>query len=255
MASAPGSGSFDIGRAFSTAFRAVFANFPLYLALGAVFVGVPLALLGSSLAALTSSITQGAASGAPPQFGSVSLLGLWALLLLIGSVMLQAALMRATIEYLSDRSPSFGDCVQVGLRSFLPLIGIAIIMGLGIFFGMILLIIPGIILYIMWSVAVPVHVEERLGVFDSLGRSRALTKGSRWSIFGLVVAMTILNWVLQTVLQTVGAVGGVTGALVLGTVGSLIGSLFSSTLIGSIYVELRTAKEGANVSDLAAIFA
>ncbi|MFM9977854.1 MAG: hypothetical protein ACKVOP_07405 [Sphingomonadaceae bacterium] len=251
MASAPDAGNFDIGRAFGTAFRAVFANFLIYLGLGAVFLGVPIVVFATSL---TGFVAQSMSGNDPLTVGLLGTVALGGILLLVGTVMLQAALVRATVEYLNDRTPNFGDCIQVGLRAFLPLIGIGLIVGLGVAFGLLLLIIPGIILWVMWSVAVPVHVEERAGVFDSLNRSRALTKGSRWAIFGLIVAMTIVNWVMQVALQTIGGIGGEISGATLGMVGSLIGSLFTSALTAAIYVELRTTKEGANVSELAAIF-
>ena len=39
--------------------------------------------------------------------------------------------------------------------------------------GFMLLIVPGIILWLRWSVAVPVLVQERLGVLGSMAPQRA----------------------------------------------------------------------------------
>ncbi|WP_348640382.1 ATP-binding cassette domain-containing protein, partial [Mesorhizobium sp. M2D.F.Ca.ET.226.01.1.1] len=63
--------------------------------------------------------------------------------------------------------------------------------------GLVLLIVPGIILWLGWSMAVPVLIQERLGVFGSMSRSRVLTKGNRWSLFGLFLILIIIAMVIQ----------------------------------------------------------
>jgi len=51
----------------------------------------------------------------------------------------------------------------VGLSRFLPVIGIAFVQGFLILLGVILLIVPGLILYTMWFVGLQACVVERLG--------------------------------------------------------------------------------------------
>src|SRR5260370_360355 len=89
------------------------------------------------------------------------------------------------------RPVSLRDCFQVGLGRFFPIVGLAISMGLAVMFASMLFIVPGLILYMMWSVATPACVVERLGPFRSMARSRALTKGHRWKIFGLLLLTLI----------------------------------------------------------------
>jgi len=50
---------------------------------------------------------------------------------------------------------------------------------------------PGLIVFTMWFVATPACVVERLGPFRSMGRSRQLTKGHRWKIFGTIVLIFV----------------------------------------------------------------
>lgn len=63
--------------------------------------------------------------------------------------------------------------------------------------AMLALIVPGIILWLGWSMSVPVLIQERRGVFGSMSRSRALTKGNRWSLFGLFLILVIIAMVIQ----------------------------------------------------------
>jgi hypothetical protein len=123
------------------------------------------------------------------------------------------------------------------------------------------LIVPGIILTLMWSVAVPVMIEERRGVFESLGRSAELTRGSKGWIFLLL----LLYWGASSMLSgmTFAMVGfrspaaepAVTVApLVVGALAQAVSGLLLAALLAALYVELRHFKEGASVDQLAGIF-
>ena len=69
------------------------------------------------------------------------------------------------------RDHSLGELFKsVGLV-VLPLIGLAIVAGIAIAVGFVLIIIPGLILLTWWAVAAPALVIERAGVFGALGRA------------------------------------------------------------------------------------
>jgi hypothetical protein len=140
------------------------------------------------------------------------------------------------------------------MRVLLPVIGITILYMLGIMAGTLLLIVPGIVILLMWSVAVPSYVEERAGVVASLKRSRELTKGSRWKILGLyVVMLTIIVLIQMLVVAILGQAG--TLAIVAAMLTSAVfGTLFAA-MIASLYVELRQVKDGATPDRLAEVFA
>jgi uncharacterized membrane protein len=183
---------------------------------------------------------------------------------LIISALVQGALTRATVVASEGGKVSFGDCLSTGLSVALPLIGLAIITATGIALGMILLIVPGIILALMWSVAVPALVVERVGVFEALGRSNALTKGAKWKIFGLAVIIIVAYWLLSAILGLVGLSGFSNGNPAAGLSPSgLIASVVLSTILNtawgtiqpSLYVELRQWKEGTDVQSLQQVFA
>ncbi|HEX8118643.1 MAG TPA: hypothetical protein VF521_15315, partial [Pyrinomonadaceae bacterium] len=59
-------------------------------------------------------------------------------------------------------------------------------------FGYILLIVPGIIFSLMFSVSVPAAIVERLGAVDAMRRSYELTKGYK----GLIFITYFLWWLL-----------------------------------------------------------
>lgn len=245
---------FDMGRVVSNAFGVIGRNIVLFFGL---------TLLLSTLPTLLLQFLAGAPDPANLTRMYV-VLGITTLVSTIGSYILTAALSYAAVTDLNNDRPTFGKALGVGLRYAIPLLLLAIISLIGIYAGLILLLVPGIILGVMWSVAAPAMVTERLGVMASLGRSRALTKGSRWRIFGLLTVGLII--LLVPLLVTPLLTGALTDPAVAANAGfgistiiqGLLGAVASMiliTVLAAIYIELRTIKEGASTESLASIFA
>lgn len=85
------------------------------------------------------------------------------------------------------RDHSVGDLLRSVSPVFWPLVAVSILFGIGVGIGFVLLIIPGLILMVIWSVVAPVTVLERPGVFAAFGRSRELVRGNGWNVFGVIV--------------------------------------------------------------------
>ncbi|AZO08399.1 MULTISPECIES: hypothetical protein [unclassified Mesorhizobium] len=251
-------GRFEIGRVFNSTFGVITRNLGLCIGLALLFSGLPTFLFQLWNEAHVANLASGdpnLALNDPNVVIRDSLFTLvFVLVYFLMSLMLQSALVRATIEDLNGKKPEFGDSVQIALRCLLPTIGIGILVALGAGLASLALLVPGIILWLGWCVSVPVLVQERLGVFGSMSRSRALTKGNRWSLFGLFVIITILAIVIQAVLGTVVYLfGGIIGT-VLSAVVSAVMSTIMSTATAVTYVELRQVKEGTSIDELAEIF-
>ena len=147
------------------------------------------------------------------------------------------------------------NSLQVGFRRFFPIIGLAFVMYFLVGLATILLIIPGLILLTMWFVATPVCVVENLGPIKSMRRSSQLSKGHRWKIFGLILLVAVLGSVI---------IGGINISLeaLAGPILSLIGGLllngvwgaFNAIAVVVTYHDLRVAKEGTNIEQIAAVF-
>jgi multisubunit Na+/H+ antiporter MnhG subunit len=248
---------FQIGRVFNNSFAVIGRNVVLCVGLALLFSGLPTVVMQlwteSRMQAIVA-VDPGIA--ADPLFAFrnswVSFVAIF--VSSIFALLLQSALVRATIEDLNGKRPTFGDSLQIAVRFLLPTLGIGFLVALGSGLAMIALVVPGIILWLGWSVSVPALIQERLGVFGSMSRSRALTKGSRWSLFGLFLVLIIIAMVIQ------GAVGvvvylfhGIVAAIVAGVVQSVTSMLLSVAAAVS-YVELRQVKEGTSVDELAEIF-
>jgi uncharacterized membrane protein len=152
------------------------------------------------------------------------------------------------------RPVRLAESLNVVLRRFLPLVGFGLVAIFLIWLGLTLLIIPGLILYTMWFVGLQACVVERLGPWTSLRRSRELTKGHRWKLFGLALLLIItsLGSLLLEFELTV-----VAGPMV-GLVGKLIWKgiwvAFASVVVAVTYQDLRVIKEGIDIEQIAVVF-
>ena len=237
----------DISRVLNNTFGVISRNPVVFLGLSALIVGIPNALM---------QFIQGdpaaiAGAFASPAVIISSFIGFFVLIFF--SVILQATLIVATVKDLGGEQINLGDCIKMALSKFLPLIGLGILMSLGIMGGLILLVVPGIILMLMWMVSTPVLMTENLGVVESMKRSSQLTSGSKLLLFLMIVIYAVIAAVI----------GGIGGALSLfSATGAAIVALLVNTITGalqgagiaSIYVDLRTAKEGTDTGSLAEVF-
>jgi hypothetical protein len=85
------------------------------------------------------------------------------------------------------RDSSVGDLIRSVLPVLGPLVGAGILAGLGIAFGTVLLIVPGLYLTTIWAVIAPVIVVEDRDVLEAFGRSRWLVRDFGWPVFVVVV--------------------------------------------------------------------
>ncbi|UDL91248.1 hypothetical protein LGH82_08300 [Mesorhizobium sp. PAMC28654] len=227
---------FRIGRVFGDSFDIVGRNIGLCLGLSLLFSGVPELVRELWLWKSVAGVVAGA-----PQFSAQRvILGVaaWLISIVLGSI-LQAALVRAAIEDLQGKRPAIGDCLKTAFSVVLPVVGIALLIGLGVGLGCVLLVVPGIMLLLRWSVAIPIQVQERLGVFGSMARSRDLTKGCRWPLLGFWLILIIAAIAIRLVLSKVAVVFGLPAAFVVNALVTAVVSTITTVAPAVSYVELR----------------
>lgn len=255
----------SVGRILGRTFAAIAANPLVFLGVAFVFGALPsliLSYFGQEYRAELATQPNGLRDGTFLTIGS-GIIGL-----VLASIV-QGALVRATVAYAEGRRASIGESVAAGMRVVLPLIGLSIVVAVCVFFGFALLLVPGIILYLMWSVAAPALVEEQVGIFGALGRSRRLSKGARWKIFGLELVIVIIVLIVSATLGylSLSLQGGFAALARASRTGLplalLIGNAIVSTLLNavwssaqtSLYVDLRDWKDGPQTAHLGDVFA
>ncbi len=245
---------FDIGRVFGSTFSVIGRNAALCIGLALIFSGLPTLVYLLSFHLIFSGWT-----AATPDMDAVRAVMSFApfavgLANFVLSLILQAALVRAAIEDLNGQKPSFRDCIRTALRLFFPILATAFLVGLGVVLGAILLFVPGIMLFVRWWVAMPALVQERRGVTASIARSRDLTKGNRWRIFGLLLILWLATVGIQVSFAAIAAMFGLIAGAVVATLATTFTSMALSVAAAASYIELRLVKEGAGVDELVDIF-
>jgi uncharacterized membrane protein len=139
------------------------------------------------------------------------------------------------------RDASAGQLLSAVMPVLGQLILVAVVAGVGILIGFLLIVVPGLILLTIWSVAAPVVVLERPGGLRALGRSRELVRGNGWNVFAVILVLVILLVILAGALE-IGAVAVSTavGVVVTVVVGILLTPI-SSLAAAVLYFELRDA--------------
>jgi hypothetical protein len=113
------------------------------------------------------------------------------------------------------RDSSVGDLVSAAMPALVPLIIFAVLAGIAITIGLILLIVPGLFLLTIWSVGAPAIVAERRGALEAFGRSHELVRGNGWNVFGVIVSVFLILIVATIIVAAIGAaIGGVAGAAI-----------------------------------------
>lgn len=158
-----------------------------------------------------------------------------------------------------DRFVSIGSAFSAARGSMLRVILITLAIGIAAGIGLIFLIVPGVYLWLMWSLAIPVTVLEGGGLNASTRRSKNLTRGCRGQIFLiyllLIVLAIVTGFIFQIPLGIVAAmmrIRGAVGVLPAMTAVSAIGNFISTSLVGPlatialtlIYYDQRVRKEG-----------
>lgn len=129
------------------------------------------------------------------------------------SVLTLGALTYATAEGWEGREPDLVTALRVGLRRWLPLAGAAVLAYLAFFFGLLLLVVPGIFLFVSFFAFAPVVTLEGRGSTEALSRSWALARGGRLRILGVTLVAYLLVLLPSLALGALGffLVGGSTG--------------------------------------------
>ncbi|EJL23008.1 hypothetical protein family (UPF0259) [Caulobacter sp. AP07] len=250
MTTAETLGGFDTGRVVSRAIGVLRRNLLGFLSLSALLVGVP----GVALAYLNTRV----ADQNSPTDISPETWGFWGasmVVALFGGILLKGAVTHGALADLGGKPAPFGENVSRGLDDSLMLLALGVLTTLGIMVGLVLLVIPGVMLAMVWSMVIPVRVSERLNVLDSIARSRELTRGRRGEIFGLAavysIAQAVIAWLAGLVAT---ALGNEPFALLIQPAIEVVAGVIGAVGIVSIYCELRWSQEGAPADSLAAVF-
>jgi hypothetical protein len=133
---------------------------------------------------------------------------LWGLiataLAIIGYFWVEGALVELVRDVRDGRADrGIGETFQSVQPRVPALIIAGLLAGIGIFIGLLLLIVPGLYLLTIWSMIVPVIVFEGRRAGESFTRSREIVRGRGWSVFGLIVVVFLIIAIASAIIRLV----------------------------------------------------
>lgn len=245
-----------VGALLGDSFQLYFRNFPMATFLAFVPVLILTALTAAILGAqFIAADPFDAPDPGADILGSILLLNG---LQIIGYSIATAIMVRFAYDAKLGRSARVGTYLSSALRNLPALIVLSIVIYVCMAIAMIAVIIPGLWVLAVWSVAIPAIVIESAG-FGALGRSSALTKEYRWPIVGFLVALGLIMIVVSFIFTfIVGAIASALGGVILLIV---VQALFSAATfalanigIALLFARLKEIKEGVAVDSLVEIF-
>lgn len=236
-------GDFQVGRVISRAFETLKAHAGVFLLLALLMSALP-----SAAASWLGRDLQTTSSFNP----------LDTIVNISFGVICTGAMTFAALQAMKGQAITLGSTLSVGVSQWPGMLGVSMLSGLGMVLGLIVLIVPGVLLMIVWSVATPARIADGPGVTAALSRSFALTKGFRLKIFALLAIGFAITAVAMVLSLAIGAVAfgmeslgiDIVVALVLGMVLPLMTNIGAA----SIYQELIAIKEGGGVETTASTF-
>jgi hypothetical protein len=182
-------------------------------------------------------------------------MGISQALYIVFNVFAGAAVVDVVIDDMRGRPADMSKALRVALRRFFPALGATIaVLGLAIL-GFALIIVPAAIVVSMYFVVVPACVVEGLGPVQSMRRSAELTKGSRWRIFALWFGILIAEIIVQMELdQAIRPFGYFALVLAPQVLWDMVVGAFAAVATAVAYRDLRGAKEGVDIDQVATVF-
>jgi len=164
--------------------------------------------------------------------------------ILVGTTLFTGMVVELVADVHGRRDATVGQLLQAATPVIGQLILVGILAGIGIAIGFILIIIPGLILITIWSVAAPVVVLERPGAVRALGRSRELVRGNGWQVFGVIVVLVIGVGIVAAVIEAIGDSGGTGVGIVVRIIVQILTAPLSALAASVLYFELGGVATG-----------
>ncbi len=174
---------------------------------------------------------------------------------LLGYLLATGAVFKLQLDAYLGRPASVRESIDyvVGRHRMLSLLWVGIIETLMVAVGFVLIIIPGIYLFVALAFAVPVLMLEGLRGMGAISRSISLVSGRWWPTFGRLLVGLILYVVAAFLVGAIGSaithgVSSVSLYLIINGIVSIVLAVFLApfyaALINVTYIDLRVRKEG-----------
>ncbi len=192
-------GQLSFGQVLDATWAIYRKGFVSFVAVG-LLSQVPYAIL----VALTGVVVGGSSA--------VGALALVAIFSFLAGVLLQAASIRLADSFYEGKPTSALDAVRQIGPVLLPLALLTVLLGIGTSILTVFLIIPGLIFYFRFVLAIPGLVIGRDTVWSSFGDAWRMSKGAFWRILGASIVFSLAIGVVDALISVVAGKTGLSGS-------------------------------------------
>ena len=107
-------------------------------------------------------------------------------------IYISAGVIKIILDDLNGKEPELAD-MFTAYDVYINFLIAGILYGLIVAVGTLALIVPGIILAIMFQFYKYAIIDKKLGIIESLNYSKELTRGYKWTIFGIDIVLILIN--------------------------------------------------------------
>jgi hypothetical protein len=170
----------------------------------------------------------------------------------VSAILVGGALSRLFVDTYTGHPTSWQESIAYAAGHLGSLVVLAVVAGVALAIGFVLLFIPGIFLTVAWCVAVPALVFEGTGPVRALNRSWQLVKGYWFATFAVLLLAVVIvigvSFLLNAIIGGIESFGSVNAVLALAATARGLAAIvtypIASAVIVVIYANLRRQKEG-----------
>ena len=241
------------GALLDRAFRLYTGNFSLMLGITAAAY-VPFYLIILAIESSLGGNVQASSGGLSTLLFQVGFMVLWASLAF--PIAGGAATYAISERYLGN-DVTIGESLRLALSRFWTLSVAQITATIRVIFGFLLLIVPGILWLLSYSLVVPAILVENQKATPSLSRSRDLVKGHRGKVFCVLFVINLLqgipllgvSMILGMIFNIESGAGAVLNSAIINLVSIFVTPLgIIATIL--LYYDMRIRKEGFDLEML-----
>lgn len=232
-----------------------------YRIIGPIVAGIatPLAVLSAVASRQALSGQTGVEIFTGGLFGAAAAQGNWVVALyavaLLWPALVAGPVCRVTATTWFGHVDTRGAALRSGMRRVPAQLLVVVAVDVMVLVGAVLFIVPGIAMWVLFRLALPALVVERMGPFRAIARSAKLARARFWPLLGVCTLAFVVSQAVTQLLSlgptAIAAIFGLHWAFLVVAAGAIVVQsvtwTWSMIVVTLIYLDVRARREGLDL--------